>query len=246
MPNSDPEAMKGAWKSGEIGAKIGEVMRKIWDQVSSFEDRKLLYPKKLMEKLKEDYPDCNVVVFHNQNSEYYFINGAHSHHECKGGLFGTTFGYEAWVFECGYFRRYGDGGWENWACCGWLCSPGSEEHVLFTNGHESAAAFWDEGMANGRPHMDFIKEHCNKMTTKFESGGWWDSHEYGSLNKDRGSIPPPPKPIEIEDIDIDTPPPKPEGEDIDTDIVNHPDKDKKHPWEGKLFQLPPRTTIPLE
>ncbi|KAK6515477.1 hypothetical protein TWF506_007811 [Arthrobotrys conoides] len=235
MPNSDLEAMKGAWKSGEVGAKIGEVMRKLWDQISNFENAKSLYPRKLIAQLAEEYPGYNVAVFHNQYSGYYFVNGAHSHHECKGGLFGTTFGYEAWVFECGYLQRYGDAGWENWACHGWLCSPGSEDHVLFTNGSESPQTFWDEGMTHGRPQLDFIKKHCNEMTTTYPSGGWWDSHEYGSYAKGSGSLPPiepPKKDPSIVDIDLD-----------DIDLENHP----KHPWDiGRLAALPPRTTVPLE
>ncbi|KAK6348432.1 hypothetical protein TWF718_006226 [Orbilia javanica] len=190
MPDSDPEAMKGAWKSGEVGAKIGEVMRKIWDTVSDFEDAKARYPRELVGRLLEDYPGYNVAVFHNQNSGYYFVNGAHSHHECKGGLFGTTQGYEAWVFECGYLHRYGDAGWENWALNGHYCSPGSEDHVVFTNGSEDPQAFWDRAMSNGQPDISFIKEHCNEMTKKYPSGGWWDSHQYGSLDKDSGSLPP--------------------------------------------------------
>ncbi|EGX53319.1 hypothetical protein AOL_s00006g185 [Orbilia oligospora ATCC 24927] len=235
MPNSDPEAMKGAWKSGEVGAKIGELMRKLWDQLSRFEDAKGKYPRQLAQQLSEEYPGYNVAVFHNQYSEYYFVNGAHSHHECEGGLFGTTFGYEAWVFECGYLRRYGDAGWENWTCKGWLCSPGSEEHVLFTNGTEDPQTFWDHGMTHGRPNLDFIKKHCNEMTTKYSSGGWWDSHEYGSYSKAEGSLPPivPPK----ED------PPAPINPD-DLDLENHP---HKHPWDtGRIAALPPQKIIPQE
>ncbi|KAK6358432.1 hypothetical protein TWF730_007766 [Orbilia blumenaviensis] len=206
MPDSDP--IGSGWKDGEVGAKIGEIMRKLWDSIVHFEDAKSKYPGRLVDRLREEYPGHNIAVFHNQYSEYYFVNGAHSHHECTGGPLGTSFGYEAWVFECGYFHRYGDAGPQNWTISGWFWSPGSEAHALFTNGYEDAETFWNNAYTQHsfftapEPDLDYIKQHCNQMAKNFPSGGWWDSHEFGSYNKSRGDLPPlaaPPAPTDIDD-----------------------------------------------
>ncbi|KAK6356059.1 hypothetical protein TWF718_000433 [Orbilia javanica] len=130
MPDTDLNAEKGAWKS-EVGAKIGEIGRKIWDALSDFEKKKGDFPRHLVDRLMEEFPNMNVAVFHNQNSKYYFVNGTHYHFEVSGPLW-LTFGYEAWVFECGYLRRYGDAGWENWTFNGnYYYNEHNHEEVVF-------------------------------------------------------------------------------------------------------------------
>ncbi|KAK6332687.1 hypothetical protein TWF730_004346 [Orbilia blumenaviensis] len=131
MPDTDLNAEKGAWKSGEVGAKIGEIGRKIWDAFSDFEKKKDEFPRHLVGRLMEEFPNMNVAVFHDQRSKYYFVNGSHYHFELSGPLW-LSFGYEAWVFESGYLHRYGDAGWENWTFGGnYYYQEDRHEEVVF-------------------------------------------------------------------------------------------------------------------
>ncbi|KAK6507648.1 hypothetical protein TWF481_006074 [Arthrobotrys musiformis] len=187
---TDPYGDHGGWKSGETGAKIGAIARELWDSFADWEKRKEEFPRSLTDVLCEKYPGWNVVVFHDQCSEYYFVNGAHEHIELEGGPFRTSFGYEVWVFESGYFCRHGAGGWKNWACKGYLYSPGSESRVIFTNAYGSARAIWDEIMdENVHMNKPLLQQRCNENARRF-TYPYWDSHEWGTRGKDSGDLPP--------------------------------------------------------
>ncbi|KAK6352061.1 hypothetical protein TWF718_005210 [Orbilia javanica] len=209
MPDTDLDAEKGAWKSGEVGAKIGEIARKVWDALIGFEERKAAFPRYLVGHLMKEFPGMNVAVFHNQNSKYYFINGNHCHYEVSGPI--GTFGYEAWVFECGYLRRYGDAGWENWTVGGKFYRKG-EEVVFGTQwpkkepepdllAHDTGKVvdptvnIWTPppkpeiyyetspevlyNVIDGKSE-EHMRAHLNHNAQRWRPDGWWDSHPYGT------------------------------------------------------------------
>ncbi|KAK6356036.1 hypothetical protein TWF718_000410 [Orbilia javanica] len=186
---SDPYGDHGGWKSGETGAKVGKIARELWDSFTDFERKKGMFSRSLTDRLCEEYPGSNVAVFHHPFTEYYFVNGAHHHVELEGGPFGSTFGYEVWVFECGYLCRFGDGGWKNWACKGYLYSPGSESRVIFTNQYGNPEAVWNEIMdENVHMNKPLLRQRCNENSRRF-TRPYWDSHEWHNYESDSGDLP---------------------------------------------------------
>ncbi|KAF3286767.1 hypothetical protein TWF970_008607 [Orbilia oligospora] len=186
---TDPYGDHGGWKSGETGAKIGQIARNLWDSFTDWERKKENFPRSLTQRLWQEYPGWNIAVFHHPFTEYYFVNGAHHHIELKGGPFDSTFGYEVWVFESGYLCRWGPGGWKNWACLGYLYSPGTESRVIFTNEYGNAKAVWNEIM-DEKVHMNkpLLQRRCDENSRRFRNP-YWDSHEWANYETHSGDLP---------------------------------------------------------
>lgn len=75
------------------------------------------FTKGMLRQLQLEFPDKNVIIFHDQGSTADFVNGVHEHHELDTGM-GFTKGYETYVFDYGTFTLAGDGGFINWAFAG--------------------------------------------------------------------------------------------------------------------------------
>jgi hypothetical protein len=72
------------------------------------------YTQALVAQLTRQYPDKNVIVYHDQDSQFNGVNAVHQHVELNLGFFSTTQGYEVQIFDSGTFTLVGDGGYLNW------------------------------------------------------------------------------------------------------------------------------------
>ncbi|GAB7359027.1 hypothetical protein MBLNU230_g5099t1 [Neophaeotheca triangularis] len=68
------------------------------------------FTKGMVESLRNKYPNMNVAIWHDQNTDP------------------KTKGYEIYVFESGEFTRAGDGGFINWSYQGNCDTPNLVEH----------------------------------------------------------------------------------------------------------------------
>jgi hypothetical protein len=72
------------------------------------------FTQALVAQLTRQYPDKNVVVYHDQDCKFNGVNAVHQHVECNLSFFSTTQGYEVQIFDSGTFTLVGDGGYLNW------------------------------------------------------------------------------------------------------------------------------------
>ena len=72
----------------------------------------------MIRQLNLEFPDKNVIIYHDQDSTINFEGGDHDHFEFDIGVLGFTKGYETYVFDSGTFTRAGDGGFVNWSFAG--------------------------------------------------------------------------------------------------------------------------------
>jgi hypothetical protein len=72
----------------------------------------------MIRQLTLEFPDKNVIIYHNQDSTVDFQGGGHNHFELSIGILGFTKGYETYVFDSGTFTRAGEGGFVNWSFAG--------------------------------------------------------------------------------------------------------------------------------
>jgi hypothetical protein len=72
----------------------------------------------MIRQLTLEYPDKNVIIYHNQDSTVDFQGESHNHFELDIGVLGFTKGYETYVFDSGTFTRAGEGGFINWSFAG--------------------------------------------------------------------------------------------------------------------------------
>ena len=80
----------------------------------SIEDKEGAFTVQTVENLRAEYPNKNVLVYHDQDSGYNLYNAVHSHYELDL-LLGFTNGYEIWIFDSGTFELAGARGYVNWA-----------------------------------------------------------------------------------------------------------------------------------
>ncbi|KAK4442013.1 hypothetical protein QBC34DRAFT_456793 [Podospora aff. communis PSN243] len=99
-----------------IAGLVGKVLNLILGFIDQHE-RQEKFVLGTVEKLRNEYPSMNVIVYHNQGSRYTFYNAYHYHQEVPIAL-SFTKGYEIWVFSHGTFERAGDGGYINWGFSG--------------------------------------------------------------------------------------------------------------------------------
>lgn len=86
-------------------------------QLSHQHDAENQFTQSTVQNLNSQYPNMNVMIYHDTDSKFNFPNGQHTHYELDIGL-GFTEGYEIWVFEQGTFDKVGDGGYINWCFSG--------------------------------------------------------------------------------------------------------------------------------
>ncbi len=91
-------------------------------------DKEGKFVQQTLDKLLQQFPKKNVVIFHDQRSKTSLQGGDHKHYELSLELTWTK-GYEIWVFDQGWFELGGDGGWRNVGYGG--CWKGSNAHVDF-------------------------------------------------------------------------------------------------------------------
>jgi hypothetical protein len=72
----------------------------------------------MIRQLTLEYPDKNVIIYHNQDSTVDFQGESHDHFELDIGVLSFTKGYETYVFDSGTFTRAGEGGFINWSFAG--------------------------------------------------------------------------------------------------------------------------------
>lgn len=87
----------------------------------------------MVRQLKLEYPDKNVIIYHDQDSAVDLEGEEHGHYELEIldiGLISFTKGYETYVFDSGTFERAGDGGFINWSYLGNSVSDGDK--VVFS------------------------------------------------------------------------------------------------------------------
>jgi hypothetical protein len=72
------------------------------------------FTQSMVAQLSRQYPDKNVIIYHDQDSQFNGVNAVHQHVECDLSFFSTTQGYEVEVFDSGTFTLVGDGGYLNW------------------------------------------------------------------------------------------------------------------------------------
>lgn len=119
----------------DIAADILSIVDSVFDIVSSIDDaqhdQEGAFTQQTVADLAAQYPTYNILVYHDQDSGFEYVNGYHQHVELElvDGL-GTTKGYEVWVFESGTFSLAGDGGFENWCFQGYWDEP-EEGYVEF-------------------------------------------------------------------------------------------------------------------
>ena len=89
----------------------------IKDDVDQAHDAEANFTQSMLADLRGRYPDRNVLIYHDTDTQTNLVNGVHKHVECDLGL-GFTQGYEVWLFDSGDFTRAGDGGFINWAFSG--------------------------------------------------------------------------------------------------------------------------------
>lgn len=102
----------------------------IQSTVKGQQKQRAAYTQSTVQELRNKYPDKNVVVFHNQESTYDFVNGEHYHHEVDLRRSLGTYGFEIWVFDSGTFHLAGDGGHMNWSFAGTFVRE-SDKDVTF-------------------------------------------------------------------------------------------------------------------
>lgn len=85
----------------------------------------------MVTSLRNTYPNKNVIVYHDQDSQTNFVNGVHSHQELNLPDGPETQGYEIYVFDSGTFTLAGDGGYLNWCFAGDYDRDGESTTVTF-------------------------------------------------------------------------------------------------------------------
>jgi hypothetical protein len=86
------------------------------------QDAETQYTQGLVAQLISQYPQKNVIVYHNQDSQFSGVNVVHMHVEMNLNFLGETQGFEVQVFDSGTFMLEGDGGFANW------CFDGNFNH----------------------------------------------------------------------------------------------------------------------
>jgi hypothetical protein len=86
---------------------IGQLDAKEHDIESAF-------TQSMVAQLTRQYPDKNIIIYHDQDSQFNGVNSVHIHVECSLDFFSWTQGYEVQVFDSGTFTLVGDGGYLNW------------------------------------------------------------------------------------------------------------------------------------
>ncbi|KAK4449709.1 hypothetical protein QBC34DRAFT_404694 [Podospora aff. communis PSN243] len=104
----------------------------VFNLVSFFEDleeREEQFVKTALAELSRAYPEYNILIYHNQKSQYDFVDYAHDHYELDLPSPAGTKGYEIFVLTTGTFVRAGAAGWRNWGVSG--CYTRSDNVVVF-------------------------------------------------------------------------------------------------------------------
>jgi hypothetical protein len=65
-------------------------------------------------KLAIQFPNKNILMYHNADSQFSGVNVNHRHVEMNLHSLGKTQGYEVQIFDSGTFTLEGDGGFINW------------------------------------------------------------------------------------------------------------------------------------
>ncbi|RDW67047.1 hypothetical protein BP5796_09796 [Coleophoma crateriformis] len=111
------EVRQGALDILEVGIEIMNLIKDIVDIDKDQHAAESQYTQSMVAQLRREYPDKNVIIYHDQDSHVEFDSSAvHEHQEFDIGL-GMTEGYEIYVFDSGSFTLVGDGGYLNW-CLG--------------------------------------------------------------------------------------------------------------------------------
>lgn len=119
----------------DIAADILSIVDSVFELVGDIDDaqheQESSFTTQTGGDLAAQYPGWNILIYHDTDSYFEYVNGYHQHVELElvDGL-GTSKGYEVWVFESGTFQLAGDGGYENWYFSGSWDEP-SEGYVEF-------------------------------------------------------------------------------------------------------------------
>ncbi|KAI0439815.1 hypothetical protein F4803DRAFT_529673 [Xylaria telfairii] len=112
----------------DIGSIVMDV---ISDIVDDQETTEINFVASTVDTLRAQFPDMNILVYHDQDSGYNLHDYQYTHVEVDlNNWFGTTKGYEVFVFDHGSFDLAGDGGFSNWRI--WGCFSRNDNHVDFS------------------------------------------------------------------------------------------------------------------
>ena len=100
----------------------------------------------MIRQLNLEFPDKNVIIYHDQDSTVNFEGGDHDHFEFDIGVLGFTKGYETYVFDSGTFTLAGDGGTMNWLFMGNYMKDGDTVVFSPVNGTTRALTHIDEAL----------------------------------------------------------------------------------------------------
>ncbi|KAK0622758.1 hypothetical protein B0T14DRAFT_601443 [Immersiella caudata] len=115
-----------------LAISIFSLVSNVFNIFSFFEDleeREEQFVKTTLAELSRAYPKYNILIYHNQKSEYDFADYAHDHYELDLPSPAGTKGYEIFVLTTGTFVRAGAAGWRNWGVSG--CYKRSDNVVVF-------------------------------------------------------------------------------------------------------------------
>ena len=111
-------------------AEIGLELAKISMILSEEQHAKEEFTKRTVKKMRNSYPNLNVMVVHPSFTQTFTGSVTHVHYELM--LHGTrTNGYEIYTFKSGEFWLQGDGGNENWQFAGNYVNDG--HHITFSD-----------------------------------------------------------------------------------------------------------------
>jgi len=68
--------------------------------------------------LSVEYPNKNILIYHNQSSAFEGVNAIHRTIELTSESNDREHTYEIQIFDSGTFALAGEGGYHNWAFCG--------------------------------------------------------------------------------------------------------------------------------
>ncbi|KAF7186652.1 hypothetical protein HII31_12061 [Pseudocercospora fuligena] len=116
----------------DIASFANDVYNEVQDLIDNGHDGASKFVQDTVSRYAAQFPDKNIIMYHDQDSSWNFAGASHVHTEFNLPDPLGTMVYEIIVFDYGSFRRRGDGGYLNWGFQGnWVTTSTDGKSLYF-------------------------------------------------------------------------------------------------------------------
>lgn len=114
---------------------LGKVISDLVEKAKQDQQMRIRFTQDTVNNMANEYPDTNILIVHPKHDFHpggtKGVDWFHEHKEVDIQV-GGTIGYEVYGFQDGWVKRYGDGGYINWAWNGVLARDPEEDKSKIT------------------------------------------------------------------------------------------------------------------